>query len=294
MIVTMRIVILMGGVGSRFASVGYEKPKPLIRVDGKTMVEHVVSMYPGSHEFIFVCNEDFAEDNTLRFLEKELPNSRVIPISSHKLGPVYSLSLVWNELPSDEPVLVSYCDFYAHWDFADFVRRIEVGGWDGAVPSYTGFHPHLLHKKKYAGILADSIGKMENIQEKYSFTENPEDSFHSAGNYYFSEAGEMRQYAERLLGGGETVNGEYYLSMIYYQYLADKKNILVYPLEHFLQWGTPEDLEEYEAWSLLVRGEHKGITDIPSSRKQYIQIPHKDDSLEFKQSFDYWKKYFSK
>lgn len=290
----MRIVILMGGVGTRFAVAGYEKPKPLIKVDGKTMVEHVVSMYPGTHEFIFVCNENFVDNDALRSLKKALPNSRIVSIPSHKLGPVYSLSLMWDELPDDEPVLVSYSDFNANWDFADFIRAVQASDCDGAVPCYTGFHPHLLHKNKYAGVIAGPGGKMEKIKEKYSFTEDPEDSFHSAGNYYFSKTTEMRRYGKALLKSGNTVQGEYHLSMIYYGYLADGKSVLVYPLKHFLQWGTPKDLEEYEAWSLFINGEHKGVTDIPDSRRTYVKISHQTSSEDYKRSFNYWKGYFSK
>src|SRR3989344_311681 len=290
----MRIVILMGGSGSRFSAVGYLKPKPLLRVDGKAMIEHVISMYPGNHEFIFVCSKLFVGDRTLRTVRKKLPGSRVITIPPHKLGPVHSLSFIWDTLPADEPVLVSYCDFNANWNFSDFEKRVQTSGVAGAVPCYTGCHPHLLHKKKYAGVLADRKGTMRKIQEKHCFTKNPEDSFHSAGNYYFSKAGEMKRYGEALIASGDTVNGEHYLSMIYYHYLADGKRILVYPMEHFLQWGTPEDLEEYEAWSLLLNGIHKGVTDIPAKRRKHVIIPHKDRSRAYKQSIEYWRRYFSR
>lgn len=287
----MRIVILLGGTGSRFSAVGYEKPKPFILVDGKTMVEHVISMYPGSHEYIFVCSEIFRNSEVLQAQLANLPNSRAVFIPPHKLGPVYTLSYVWKELPADEPVMVTYCDFNATWDFADFCKQIASPAWDGAVPSYTGFHPHLLHKKKYAGVMADTTGKMIAIKEKYSFTENPADSFHSAGNYYFSKAGEMRKYGEALLENEEAINGEKYVSMLYYQYLSEGKNILVYPLKHFMQWGTPEDLEEYAAWAMYIQAE-RGETDIPEGRRNLIRIPHPENSPEFKQSEAYWHSYF--
>jgi NDP-sugar pyrophosphorylase family protein len=288
----MKIVILLGGTGARFATVGYETPKPFLRVDGKTMLEHVVGMYPGDHEFIFVSNDQFV-DRVADVLSRVPTPARVVPIPAHKLGPVHTLSYIWDELREDEDVMVSYCDFNAYWDFADFTKRVSVDGIHAAVPSYTGFHPHLIHKKKYAGIVADPNGKILNIQEKHSFTENPEDSFHSAGNYYFSKAGEMREYGKALIKNKEMLNGEYYLSMVYYHYLANNKNVLVYPLQHFLQWGTPEDLEEYEAWSHLINGKAKGITDIPESRRPFVKIPHAEESENYKKSFAYWNNYFS-
>lgn len=288
----MKIVVLMGGTGSRFANVGYEKPKSFILVDGKTMVNHVVSMYPGNHEFVFVCNENFPKD-AMHSLREDFPRSEIVTVPSHKQGPVYTLSLMWDRLHDDEPVLISYCDFNADWDFEGLIERVDQGNWHGAIPCYTGFHPHLLHKNKYAGVIADENGKIRAIREKHSFTDNPEDSFHSAGNYYFTKVSEMKEYAKKLLRSGETVNGEYYVSMIYYYYLEEGKNIFVHPMNHFLQWGTPEDLEEYEAWSLKINGGNKGKTDIPPHRKDAVKIPYTPVSPEYEMSFTYWKKYFS-
>ena len=38
----MQIIIPMSGLGSRFQAAGYTEPKPLIKVDGKPIIEHVV------------------------------------------------------------------------------------------------------------------------------------------------------------------------------------------------------------------------------------------------------------
>ena len=43
----VQIVLPMTGLGKRFRDAGYTDPKPLIDVDGKPMIEHVVSLFPG-------------------------------------------------------------------------------------------------------------------------------------------------------------------------------------------------------------------------------------------------------
>ena len=43
----MQIVIPMSGFGERFRRAGYTVPKPLVRIEGKTIIEHVVDMFPG-------------------------------------------------------------------------------------------------------------------------------------------------------------------------------------------------------------------------------------------------------
>ena len=53
-----QIVIPMSGFGERFRRAGYTLPKPLIPVDGKPMIAHVLDLFPGSEDVIFICNED--------------------------------------------------------------------------------------------------------------------------------------------------------------------------------------------------------------------------------------------
>ena len=51
----------MSGFGERFRRVGYDLPKPLIEVNGKPIIQHVVEMFPGETNFIFICNRDHLE-----------------------------------------------------------------------------------------------------------------------------------------------------------------------------------------------------------------------------------------
>ena len=60
----MQIVIPMSGLGSRFADAGYSEIKPLIKVNGKPIIEWVCEMFPGSHDFVFICRN---ENHSLRF-----------------------------------------------------------------------------------------------------------------------------------------------------------------------------------------------------------------------------------
>ena len=52
----MQIIIPMSGFGKRFKTAGYKLPKPLIEVDGKPIIQHVVDMFPGEKNFFFICN----------------------------------------------------------------------------------------------------------------------------------------------------------------------------------------------------------------------------------------------
>ena len=56
-----------------------------------------------------------------------------------------------------------------------------------------------------------------------------------------------------VLENNLAINGEYYVSLAYKYFFKLKKLVLVYELQHFMQWGTPEDLEEYKIWSLIFK-----------------------------------------
>ena len=290
----MKIIVLTAGFGKRFTDVGYQTPKPCIMVDGAPTIHHVARMFPGDHELLFVCSkEHLATTNLAALIRRAAPGAKIIEITPDPRGPVTALPHLWERIRDDEPVLVTYCDFFMRWDFNAMLAVLAQGTWDGAVPCYTGFHPHLLHRKLYGGVLADETLRMTAYREKHCWTARPEDSFHSAGAYYFSRGRELKQYSEQLLAHGEPVNGEFYVSMVYYGYLADGKRIYVQPVEHFLQWGTPEDLEEYEAWSRLFSSGHgKGVTDIPVHRERNVHILYSPGSKEYQECWEYWHRYF--
>ena len=65
----MQIVVPMSGFGERFRRAGYRVPKPLIEVDGKPIIAHVVDLFPGETEFVFVCNRDHLDEPAYRMDE---------------------------------------------------------------------------------------------------------------------------------------------------------------------------------------------------------------------------------
>ena len=59
----MQIVIPMSGFGERFRKAGYDIPKPLIELEGKPIIAHVIDMFPGETDFTFICNQEHLDDH---------------------------------------------------------------------------------------------------------------------------------------------------------------------------------------------------------------------------------------
>lgn len=245
----MQVVIPMSGAGSRFARAGYQNPKPLISVDGRPMIEHVIRMFPGVTDFIFVCSRRHLETTPLEsVLRRNAPTGRIIAIEPHKLGPVYAALQAGSLINDHEPVMVNYCDFAVGWDFADFRRTMEQLRPSGALTAYRGFHPHTLGPNLYAYTRHENNWLLE-IQEKTCFTDDRMNEFASSGTYYFNSGAMLKRYYRAALSNNLSTNGEFYASMPYNLMVADGEPVYIYELEKFLQWGTPEDLEEYQKWS---------------------------------------------
>lgn len=290
----MQIIIPMSGVGQRFVNAGYQNPKPLIKVHSKPIIEYVVNLFPHENDFLFICSNDHLGTAPLKtVLETLRPQSRVVGIDSHNLGPVYSISQVANHVKDDQPITVSYCDFNMNWNYPEFKKTVLENNYAAAIPAYTGFHPHLLNPDNvYAGMLVDGNNLMRDIKEKHCFTKSPMNCHHSAGIYYFCEGREMLKYFDELLDENINLNGEYYASLPFYLYLRDQRRVHVPLAKHFMQWGTPEDLEEYLAWASLFLNDND-LSEVPSGRQKNVKIPYPENSDEYQKSYEYWEDYFN-
>lgn len=246
----MQIIIPMSGIGKRFQDAGYKTIKPLIEVESRPFIAHVIGLFPGNHDFIFICNQDHINQTNLESILKNLvPASKIVTIDPHKLGPVYAVLQAEKHIVNNQPTIVNYCDFSAQWNYLEFQKMTQNSGCDGAVTGYIGFHPHLLNPGFYAGMRVDKNMLMDEIREKFSFTDNLMESYQSTGTYYFKSGSLLKNYFTELIQSQQTLNGEYYVSMVYPLMLKDKCKIKAFEVESFCQWGTPEDLAEYTYWS---------------------------------------------
>lgn len=246
----MKIIIPMSGMSSRFSNVGYQLPKYLLEIDGKTVIEHIVNLYPKDSEFVFIVNESHSkETNILSHLEYICDNKLIFVIPTHKKGPVYTISHIFDDIKDDEKVIINYCDFSMYWDYKDFEKFINETDCDGCVVCYTGFHPHMLGSDNYAFCKVDESNKILEVREKQPFTNDKMSEFASTGTYYFKRGEYIKKFFQEMMDNDVNLNGEYYVSLIYNLLYNNNLTSLVYEISHMLQWGTPLDLDMYLKWS---------------------------------------------
>jgi NDP-sugar pyrophosphorylase family protein len=245
----------MSGFGKRFQRAGYSVPKPLINIDGKPIISYVIEMFPREVDFLFICNENHLANKGYKMretLSRYCPTGRVIGIKEHNLGPVHAVREVYDFINLDQPIVVNYCDFSCFWDWTHFLHFVEITNCAGCIPAYRGFHPHSLGNTNYA-YLREADGWVHDIREKQPFTNDRIEEYASSGTYYFSSGRVMKGAFDRVIEQDLSVGGEFYVSLAYKPLLESNHPIAVYPLQHFMQWGTPEDVAEYIEWSNLFR-----------------------------------------
>lgn len=245
----MHVVIPMSGVGKRFIDAGYQDPKPLIKIDGKPIIQHVVELFPGETKFTFICNQTHLDTTNMReVLNGIAPQGEVVCIPNHKKGPVFAVTQILDRIDDDEEVIVNYCDFGTWWDYQDFLKHTRDRDADGAIPAYKRFHPHMLGSTNYA-FMRDEKQWMLEIKEKEPFTDNRMEEYASNGTYYFKKGAYVKKYFPLLMEKDINLKGEFYVSLIYNLLVEDQLKVSIYDIQHMLQWGTPQDVEEYNAWS---------------------------------------------
>ena len=103
-------------------------PKPLIEIEGKPIIAHVLDLFPGETKVLFICNQDHLDDpqyGMAEILNRLCPTATVRGIPAHKLGPVHAVFLARDWIDPAQPVVVNYCDFTCYWGLDRFqaVRR---------------------------------------------------------------------------------------------------------------------------------------------------------------------------
>lgn len=247
----------MAGVGSRFVKGGFVSPKPLIMVDGRMIIEYVLSAFDANNdEFVFICNEQHLQNTMMRNILKQLvTNCEIVSIPPHKLGPVYTILAAYHLIVDEYPVLVCYCDTAFSWNVDLFRKYVCDHNLDGCVLTHTGFHPHTLSQTKMAFVkTSKNFPLIDHIQEKQSYTQEPMQEHASSGAYYFKTGSLLKKYFDAAITQHISHQGEYYVTLVYNLLINEGMRIGYYDTHLVAALGTPEEVLNYQSWMNIIRG----------------------------------------
>ena len=278
----MLVFVPMAGFGERYRRAGHAQPKPLIPVDGRPMIDRVIGdlspLRPGDR-WLFAINRAHAETTSLRDeLLPAAPGAPVVLVDPPPDRPHATHHTVADHVAPDEAVLLNYCDFGARWSLPDFLAWCERGAWDAAMSAYRGFHPHSLGPTLYAYMRTEEDAstapgaRVLEVREKHHFTDDRRGEYASAGLYWFRHGAALLEAARAVVAAGERAAGEFYVSTAVQRLVVAGMRVGAYPLERFFQWGTAEDLADWESWARAMRDVDRFTAAIARTFSTSVQV----------------------
>lgn len=235
----MKVVIPMAGAGSRFAKQGETTPKPLIQVQGVTLIEHAIKSFDVDAEFIFVTRKftDPAHNIQLSALLRKLrPEHVEIQLSQLSQGASDSVLAAEHLINNQEPLIVYNCDQIMKWDPQEFLQFVTTNVCDGAVVLYKSMDP----KNSFARLDNHVITQ---IVEKQPVSDHALVGFHywRHGSQFVKSAHALKQEFRA------TGRPECYVSETYNFMISEGACVLPYHVAPhvYVPLGTPEDVAVY-------------------------------------------------
>jgi NDP-sugar pyrophosphorylase family protein len=236
----MNILIPMAGLGTRFKNEGFDLPKPIIEVNGKTLIEHSVSSLGIEGRYIFITRK-YENSNDNELLSKKLkelsPTSVEIQLESPTRGAVETCLFAENLINNDEPLIITNCDQITDWVPEDFQEFINQNNLDGGVVTYTSVNP----KNSFAVV---ERGVVTRLTEKEAVS-----NIALIGLHYWKKGSDFIKSAKNLLQNFEEKGRpECYISETYNNLIEEGRVIKNFhiPVNQYISLGTPYDLKIYQ------------------------------------------------
>ena len=227
----MNILIPMAGAGSRFAEAGYDKPKPLIDVDGEPMIQRVIDSLHSDKldlNFIFIALKEHLDLGLKEYLDDK---GSIVEVNSITEGAACTVMLAEHLINNDQELLIANCDQYLQWNVHDFIT--ESRKHDGCLVTFNSTNPHHSYVKM-------KKGKVERVAEKVVISDKA-----SAGLYYFKQGKDYVMACNQMMEKNIRTNNEFYICPVYNELLEHDRNISIYQIDvnnkHML--GTPDELQ---------------------------------------------------
>ena len=236
----MNIVILMAGSEEQFIKKGYSYPKPLIEVNNKPIIQHVVEgikpFIKRGDRIIFIVKEKDVEkyylNNTIKLLA---PNSFIISTSGDTSGGAISALLSIEFVDTSDSLLIINGDQIIEENLLGLVNHFD--GLDAGVVVFNSIHP------RWSYVACDKDGYVVEAAEK-----NPISDLATAGFYYYKRSNDYFEATKSMIMKDSHLQGAFYVCPVFNEMILNHKKIGVHKIDiqkyHSLM--TPKMVLQYE------------------------------------------------
>lgn len=222
----------MAGYGTRLRPQTHSRPKQLIRLADKMVLDHVLDTFttlPGSLKIEYVFIIGYLGNQIRDYMRHAHPGLKVIYVEQPEMrGQSHAVSLARNYL--DSPLLVFYADTLIETDFS-FLTSELAGAvtWVKAVPDPRRFGVANLGED---GWVTHLVEKPKDIANNLALV----------GGYYFKDPVFLLQAIDEQMQRNLSLKNEFYLADAVNVMLEHELKMRVQPVEIWLDAGTPADV----------------------------------------------------
>lgn len=233
------VLIPAAGEGSRFAKAGIRAPKPLIQVQGQSLLEHTLTSFAfedGDHLMLAVQRRHGIRETISARLAHSYPHLHLHWLELDQLLPgqlatsAAAVGYLLEEHPHcrDLSLLIHNCDTGFNWSPAlgqvDGIASMPVFEAEGDYWSFGQPDPQ-------NPLRAIAIAEKRRIS-----------NLASIGLYGFRSAAQFLNQARQQLNDGATVNGEHYIAPMLQAALEAGEQIALPRVQGVKLYGTPAEL----------------------------------------------------
>ncbi len=234
----INVVLPMAGQGSRFANVGYKKPKPFVDVLGLPMIERVLQnlMIPDARYILISRKEHLDQEKELVLMLKQKYNVEFVVIDQLTEGAAMTVLHTHRLINSEVPLLIANSDQIVDMNVNRFIEDMLARKLDGSILTFNDSDP----KWSYAKI--NQEGHVDLVREKEVISDHA-----TVGIYLFRHGRDFVEAAIDMIVRNDRVKNEFYVCPVYNYAIKRNAKVGIFDIkkENMHGTGTPEDLELY-------------------------------------------------
>lgn len=226
------LIMPMGGKGSRFSSLGYNLPKPIIPIYGKPFFYWAVKSITKFNDVIditFVVLKEHIDNYSIDVeIKKDFPSAKIIVLNHVLNGPVLTCLEGIKCISDDFPILINDCDhLFKSSEFNNLWKNNSFSNIDGALITFKSDSPQfsyvIYENEKIVGTIEKEVLSNDAICGAYLF--KSKNQFVNLSNKYFADC----KYTE------------YFISGLYNVLAENGGNIVAFNTDYHISFGTPEE-----------------------------------------------------
>jgi len=233
----MQILLPMAGAGKRFAECGYNKPKPLVDVLGKSMIERVIENLGYENDYIFLVQKEHMKlyGNELENIFSRANSYKIVEIDGLTEGAACTAIQGWEAINHKAPLMIANTDQIMEYNRSEFYDWFYTSKSDGLIFTFKSLD------KKHSYVKMDDLDKyVTEVAEKKVISNNA-----TVGVYMWRKAIDFFTAANEMIKMNVRTNNEFYICPVYNVNIAYGAKIETYFIRRHHPIGTPEDLREY-------------------------------------------------